>query len=139
MSKSAVKALLKTPHTYTKMGLREQFLMIFLYDTGGRIQEVLDVDLRIDKTPTVTLHGKGDRVRVVPWMKGTVTHLQNYMATFHKGENQFSSGWLFYVERKETRSAMIQRGSIFKSMLIWQERPAQMCLIRRYTRAMHLY
>ena len=55
MSEDAVKALLAAPDTRTKMGLRDQFLMIFLYDTGARIQEALDVkicDLRIDKTPT---------------------------------------------------------------------------------------
>ena len=72
MSEAAVKALFAAPDTRTKMGLRDQFLMIFLYDTGARIQEALDVkicDLRIDKTPTVTLHGKGGKIRVVPLMK----------------------------------------------------------------------
>ncbi len=37
--------------------MRDQFLMIFLYDTGARIQEVLDVkicDIKVDRTPTVT-------------------------------------------------------------------------------------
>ena len=67
MSEDAVKALFAAPDTRTKMGLRDQFLMIFLYDTGARIQEALDVkicDLRIDKTPAVTLHGKGGKIRV---------------------------------------------------------------------------
>ena len=103
MSETAVKALLAAPDTRTKMGLRDQFLMIFLYDTGARIQEALNVkicDLRIDKTPTVTLHGKGGKIRVVPLMKDTVQHLHNYMGVFHKGESVFSTEWLFYVERK---------------------------------------
>ena len=39
MSEDAVKALFAAPDTRTKMGLRDQFLMIFLYDTGARIQE----------------------------------------------------------------------------------------------------
>lgn len=42
MSEAAVKALFAAPDTRTKMGLRDQFLMIFLYDTGARIQEALD-------------------------------------------------------------------------------------------------
>lgn len=69
MSEAAVKALFMAPAPRTKMGLRDQFLMIFLYDTGARIQEALDVkicDLRIDKTPTVTLHGKGGKT---PYLK----------------------------------------------------------------------
>ena len=83
--------------------------MIFLYDTGARIQEVLDVkicDIKVDRTPTVTLHGKGKKTRIVPLMKDTVKHLQNYMKVFHPGETWMSSEWLFYVERKGIRNAM---------------------------------
>lgn len=103
MTEAAVKALLEQPDTKTKIGLRDQFLMIFLYDTGLRIQEVLDVkicDIRVDRTPTVTLHGKGKKTRIVPLMKDTVKYLQNYMEIFHPGETWLSSEWLFYVERK---------------------------------------
>ena len=82
MSEEAVKTLLAEPDTRTEIGERDQFLMIFLYDTGARIQEVLDVkicDIKVDRTPTVTLHGKGKKTRIVPLMKDTVKHLQNYM------------------------------------------------------------
>ena len=61
MSEDAVAALLKAPDTRTREGLRDQVFMIFLYDTGARIQEVLNVrlcDLKLGKTPTVTLFGK---------------------------------------------------------------------------------
>lgn len=74
MTEAAEKALLEQPDTKTKIGRRDQFLMIFLYDTGARIQEVLDIkicDIRIDKTPTVALHGKGKKIRSVPLMKDT--------------------------------------------------------------------
>ncbi len=103
MSEEAVKTLLVEPDTRTEIGVRDQFLMIFLYDTGLRIQEVLDVkicDIRVDRTPTVTLHGKGKKTRIVPLMKDTVKYLQNYMEIFHPGETWLSSEWLFYVERK---------------------------------------
>lgn len=68
--------------------------MIFLYDTGARIQDDLDVkicDLCIDKTLAVTLHGNGAKIRVVPLMKDTIQLLDNYMGIFHKGENVFST------------------------------------------------
>ena len=52
-------------------------------------------DLRIDKTSTVTLHGKGGKVRVVLLMKDTVQHLNNYMGVLHNGESVFSTEWLF--------------------------------------------
>ena len=86
MTEEAVKTLLAEPDTRTEIGVRDQFLMIFLYDTGARIQEVLDVkicDIKVDRTPTVMLHGKGKKTRIVPLMKDTVKHLQNYMKVFH--------------------------------------------------------
>lgn len=150
MSEAAVKALLAAPDTRTKMGLRDQFLMIFLYDTGARIQEALDVKicaLRIDKTPTVTLHGKGGKIRVVPLMKDTVQHLDNYMGVFHKGESVFSTEWLFYVERKGSRSAMCDDTARLRIQK-YAELARENCPdvpervhphLWRHTRAMHLY
>ncbi len=124
--------------------------MIFLYDTGARIQEALDVkicDLRIDKTPTVTLHGKGGKIRVVPLMKDTVEHLKNYMGVFHKDETWFSPEWLFYVERKGIRSAMCDDTARLRIQK-YAEQARESCPdvpervhphLWRHTRAMHLY
>ena len=150
MTEAAVKALLEQPDTKTKIGLRDQFLMIFLYDTGARIQEVLDVklcDIRIDKTPTVTLHGNGRKIRSVPLMKDTVNHLLNYMEVFHKGKPWLSTDWLFYVERKGICSAMcddtarlrIQKyaGAARKKCPDVPENVHPH--LWRHTRAMHLY
>ena len=66
MSEEAVHALLAEPDTATRLGLRDQVMLIFFYDTGARIQEVLNVricDLKLDSTPKVVLHGKGNKVR----------------------------------------------------------------------------
>ena len=150
MSEEAVKALLAEPDTKTEIGVRDQFLMIFLYDTGARIQEVLDVkicDIKVDRTPTVTLHGKGKKTRSVPLMKDTVKHLQNYMKVFHPGETWLSSEWLFYVERKGNRNAMCDdtvRLRIQKYAASAREKCPDVPLnvhphLWRHTRAMHLY
>lgn len=150
MTEAAVKALLEQPDTGTKLGLRDQFLMIFLYDTGARIQEVLDVklcDIRMDKTPTVTLHGKGRKIRSVPLMKDTVSHLLNYMEIFHKGKPWLSTDWLFYVERKGICGAMCDdtaRLRIQKYANAAREKCADVPEnvhphLWRHTRAMHLY
>ena len=149
MSEEAVKALLAEPDTKTEIGVRDQFLMIFLYDTGARIQEVLDVkicDIKVDRTPTVTLHGKGKKTRSVPLMKDTVKHLQNYMKVFHPGETWLSSEWLFYVERKGNRNAMCDdtvRLRIQKYAASAREKCPDVPLnvhphLWRHTRAMHL-
>ena len=107
MTEQAVKALLNAPDTTTRIGLRDQFFMILLYDTGGRIQEIIDIricHIRISKNASVLLHGKGDKTRSVPLMQNTLEHLKNYMKVFHPGESWMSQNYLFYTERKQVKA-----------------------------------
>ena len=58
MSENAVSILLKEPDTSQKLGIRNQFFMILAYDTGARVQELVDLrlrDIRLGKTPTAIL------------------------------------------------------------------------------------
>ena len=65
MSETALKILLEQPDPDTQCGLRDRFFMILLYDTGARIQEILDLrlmDIHLnDQTPTIYLTGKGNK------------------------------------------------------------------------------
>jgi site-specific recombinase XerD len=67
MSETALKVLLKQPNVTSRCGRRDRFLMILLYDTGARIQEVLDLRLKDihlkDQTPCIYLTGKGNKTR----------------------------------------------------------------------------
>jgi len=63
--------------------LRDRTLLLFLYNTGARAQEV--ADLRIEhldlKAPAkVHLHGKGDKWRICPLWDETVKHLERLLA-----------------------------------------------------------
>ena len=67
-----VQALLDTPDTETPAGLRDAALLELLYGTGGRISEILDLDVD-DVAPVLTepeaglrLFGKGRKERLVP-------------------------------------------------------------------------
>jgi site-specific recombinase XerD len=101
MSEDAVKAVIAEADTTTQKGLRNMFLMLFLYKTGARIQEALDVklkDIRFGKTPTVTLYGKpNNKPRTVPLRENTVEHLKGYIQTFHHNEGIYSNQYLFYT------------------------------------------
>ena len=60
MSENAVQALPDEPDAKTRNGLRDRFLMIFLYDSGARISEALGVrlcDIKLDNSPQVLLFG----------------------------------------------------------------------------------
>ncbi len=150
MSESAVKALLNEPDTTTEIGLRDQCFMIFLYDTGARIHEVLGVklcDLKLDETPTVKLLGKGNKMRIVPLMTETVHHLQRYLNEFHKDTPLQSDEFLFYINHRGSRKPM-SADTIRIRLEKYAESARAKCPevpermyphLWRHTRAMHLY
>jgi site-specific recombinase XerD len=101
MSEEALKAVLAQPDLRTKMGIRNLFLMILMYDTGARNREILDLKVpdfhANSKTPCVHLTGKGKKKRIVPVMAKTVEHFRHYMTIFHPGGSP--EGFLFYTVR----------------------------------------
>ena len=150
MSEEAVHAILDEPDATTRLGLRDQVMMIFFYDTGARIQEVLHVricDIKMNQTPQVILHGKGNKVRTVPLMKDTVAHLLRYMDVFHKDESWASTQLLFYSERKGVRQPICD-DTVRLMMQKYADSARLKCPtvpsrvhphLWRHTRAMHLY
>lgn len=62
-----------------KRALRDQVLLLFLYNTGARVQEVVDLcvqDLEFGPPARVRLHGKGDKWRTCPLWDDTARQLQ---------------------------------------------------------------
>ncbi len=111
MSESAVSAILDQPNATTKKGLRDQSLMILLYDTAARIQELLDIrlmDMHLGESATVTLRGKCSKTRTVPLMSQTVEHINNFIKAFHQGESMYSMEYLFYVPRYGQKKRMCE-------------------------------
>lgn len=68
---------------------RDRALLLFLYNTGARVQEVADLrfkHLELEGQPRVQLHGKGDKWRVCPLWKETVV-LFKQLEGDHKESN----------------------------------------------------
>ena len=66
-----------------RYALRDRALLVFLYNTGARVQEAADLrarDIHFDSTPRVHLHGKGDKWRVCPLWEETATLLNKLLA-----------------------------------------------------------
>lgn len=77
-----IQALLDSVDNKSRNGLRDHALLLFLYNTGARAQEVVDLkleDLRFEKPAQVKLTGKGRKERVVPLWPETVAALHNYL------------------------------------------------------------
>lgn len=67
-------------------GARDRTLLLFLYNTGARVQEVADLrigHLTLDRQPSVRLHGKGDKWRTCPLWKETAEHLRRLVERPH--------------------------------------------------------
>lgn len=79
---AALKVLLEQPNTATVKGKRDLSIMVVLYDTGARVQEIIDLkarDVRVDHPAVITLTGKGNKKRCVPIMSKTLLLLKNYL------------------------------------------------------------
>ncbi|MCZ2079740.1 MAG: site-specific integrase [Bryobacterales bacterium] len=66
-----------------RFALRDRALLLFLYNSGGRVQEVADLrleHLELGAPPRVRLHGKGDKWRVCPLWEQTATLLRQLVA-----------------------------------------------------------
>lgn len=150
LSEKATKALLETPDAGTKKGLRDQFLLVFLYDSAARVQEIVDVklkDIHNGKTPVVILHGKGDKVRTGPLMEKTMKLFEKYCDVFHPDEGIYSDRPLFYTRRGDIensinestiRKMLRKYGEIVKMSFPEIESTVHPHLLR-HSRAMHLY
>lgn len=82
LEREDVTALFRALPRESRFALRDRTLLLFLYNTGARVQEV--ADLRIEhldlKPPAkVHLHGKGDKWRVCPLWDETVKHLRRLL------------------------------------------------------------
>jgi integrase/recombinase XerD len=66
-----------------RSALRDRALLVFLYNTGARVQEAADLrvsDVHFDPTPRVHLHGKGDKWRVCPLWAETSALLKKLLS-----------------------------------------------------------
>lgn len=86
LPEQVLKDLLSIPDQTKKYGIRDTALLCLLYDSGARVQELIDLsllDIRLETPATVRLYGKGRKVRVVPLMSQTAAILQKYLNMWH--------------------------------------------------------
>lgn len=85
-TREAMKAILAQPDSSRYDELRHLAMLEIMYDTGCRVQELVDLtvdSLRIQVKPyTVKIVGKGRKVRVVPLSGSVVKTLKKYMEVY---------------------------------------------------------
>lgn len=130
LSINAIRKLLATPNSKTKEGKRDLAILTLLYDTGARVQEMIDLnvcDLRLSSPATVKLLGKGQKVRVIPITPQTVNIIKSYIDNyqlldeenleipvfFNKQKRRLSRAGIGYILKKHFEIARINNSNHF--------------------------
>ena len=145
---TATSAILSAYDSKTSKHRRNRMLLILLYDTGARVQELSDLNCSSlhfnSKNPYITLVGKGRKSRNVPLMAKTVKHLEVYLKEFHPTGNDAP---LFYSlmdgkpHRLSTDSiSLLLKTAADKARQNCNDVPDNVhCHLIRKTKAMDLY
>lgn len=81
LSVEEMQAILDAPNLSTWSGLRDHTMFATLYNTGARVSEITGMkimDLSLS-TPSVRIHGKGRKDRVMPLWQSTVKLFKNWL------------------------------------------------------------
>ena len=108
LTETQLKFLYTLPDIHTRIGRRNRFIMIFLYETGARVNELLSLKL-CDIIPSdgrniLRITGKGSKTRYVPIMEDAQAHLDAYLDEFHK--EKYPDSLLFYTTHQNKPTPM---------------------------------
>jgi len=142
-----IKLLLQQPDISTRKGRRDLALLSLMYDTGARVQEMIDLTpsmLRLNKPATIKIIGKGNKVRIIPMLEAQVKLLQEYLRENQLDEQYANMYPIFSNSRKEklTRAGVnyivhkYADKAISINKLIIPDRIS--CHSLRHSKAMHL-
>lgn len=112
MSKKAVQALLAAPDSSTKAGRRDIALMVVMYSTAARIDEILSMKIEhihLDAIkPNITVIGKRSKIRTLYLLPKAVTHLRAFIKDAH-GDSPTPSSYVFYSRNVGPTGKMSQK------------------------------
>lgn len=83
LDQKEVEALLTAPKNMTRADERDLTLFALMLNTGGRVQEVLDLriqDVRLEPPYQVRLRGKGAKIRICPIWAHTARRIRRLLA-----------------------------------------------------------
>ncbi len=104
LTTEGIKLLLEQPDLSSGKGRRDLALLSLLYDTGSRVQKLIDLTpsaIRLDNPYTIKVTGKGNKTRIVPLLEQQVKILKNYLNEHCLLTPQLRLHPLFFNSRKE--------------------------------------
>lgn len=139
----AVTALMNAPDSVD--GIRDLALLSLLYESGCRVQELIDLkygNISFFKPATITVIGKGSKIRVIPISSNALSILNSYVKKYKLNDTQQSlftnnhnepltrSG-VSYILRKYADKARQKNPELFGNAVIHPH-------VLRHSKAMHL-
>lgn len=87
-----LKILMSIPDQRTRIGRRDLFFIILLFEAGLRVQELIDLFvsdiLEVGNSFKIKVTGKGNKTRYVPLLESVVGYVKAYLMEFHpNGDN----------------------------------------------------
>lgn len=135
LERDEITALFRQMPSSGRNAARDRALILFLYNTGARVQEVADVRVRdLDLVAArARLHGKGDKWRACPLWPETVRQIELLLGQANSDRPVFSSArgqpltrfGIYKIVRRHTRHLDAPRNAIGPHVF-------------RHTTAMHL-
>jgi len=139
-----LKNIFTQPDVKTAGGKRDLAILTLLYDSGARVQEIIDLklgDVHLASPATIKLCGKGNKARIVPIMPETAKFVSDYTKAFDliapesqlfKGriDGKFSRSGIEFVISKYVKAAAVD----FVSLSGKKVAPH----VFRHSKAMHL-
>jgi site-specific recombinase XerD len=146
LSPDGIRILLEQPDKTTPRGRRDLALIGVMYDSGARVQEIIDLvvkDFTPGVNPVLVLTGKGRKSRRVPIMKNTASILERYifesrLGAPHKNEyplftnsqhNKLTKEGVAYVIGKYAKAAHVVSATVPDKVK---------CHMLRHSKAVHL-
>lgn len=142
-----IKLLLKQPESNTKAGYRDLLLLSVLYETGSRVDELINIkvgDIRLENPATILLHGKGNKSRIVPISQEMASLISNYLKKeklnsfsansrllfVNRSQHQLTGAGVTYILKKHAETARTINPALIPNTL------SPHCF--RHSKAMHL-
>ena len=91
LSREEVQAILDSPDPSTWPGQRDRVLLATLYNTGARVSEAIGikvVDVNLEGSPNIRLHGKGRKDRTVPIWPATAVQIRRWLPQINRAPDK---------------------------------------------------
>lgn len=122
-TRDEIKILLSLPNEHYETGLRDKIMLSLMYATGARAQEICDLqvkDIRINnESASITLMGKGSKVRQVGISKKLAEPLQKYIS--HRRIDTYPEKHIFSSQTHEHMTISCVEGIYKKYITIAKE------------------